>query len=126
MTCLTLTQPWAWLICCGRKHYETRSWRTRYRGPLAIHAAATLKPAARLYARERNIDLKFLPLGAVVATTKLIDCIPTGEIRRQLSARERDAGDYAPGRWAWQLDDIRVLSTPIPAKGMLGLWEWNP
>ena len=36
---LTLTQPWASLIAAGAKHWETRSWRTRFRGELAIHAA---------------------------------------------------------------------------------------
>ena len=124
MKALTLTQPWAWLICAGRKHYETRSWRTHYRGTLAIHAAATLKPAARIYARERRIDLAALPLGAVVATAQLVDCIATDEVRRRLSARERDAGDYGLGRWAWELDDIHVLPVPIPARGSLGLWDW--
>lgn len=37
---LTLLQPWASLVACGAKKIETRSWATKYRGPLAIHAAA--------------------------------------------------------------------------------------
>lgn len=39
MRILTLTQPWASLIAIGAKTLETRSWRTGYRGPLAIHYA---------------------------------------------------------------------------------------
>ena len=39
MKALTLTQPWASLVACGAKTIETRSWRTPYRGPVAIHAA---------------------------------------------------------------------------------------
>ena len=39
MKAITLWQPWASLIACGAKKYETRSWATRYRGPIAIHAA---------------------------------------------------------------------------------------
>jgi activating signal cointegrator 1 len=39
MKALTLTQPWATLVAIGAKKIETRSWRTDYRGPLAIHAA---------------------------------------------------------------------------------------
>lgn len=35
---LTLHQPWASLIALGVKTIETRSWSTKYRGPLAIHA----------------------------------------------------------------------------------------
>jgi hypothetical protein len=41
---LTLTQPWATLVALGAKQIETRSWSTPYRGSIAIHAAAGLKP----------------------------------------------------------------------------------
>lgn len=43
MKALTLWQPWASLIALGVKSIETRAWSTSYRGPLAIHAAATTK-----------------------------------------------------------------------------------
>ena len=36
---ITLWQPWASLVVHGYKRWETRSWRTPYRGWLAIHAA---------------------------------------------------------------------------------------
>lgn len=42
MKVLTLTQPYATLVAIGAKRIETRGWSTRYRGPLAIHAAAGL------------------------------------------------------------------------------------
>ena len=42
MKAITLTQPWATLVAIGAKRIETRSWRTFYRGPLAIHAGKTL------------------------------------------------------------------------------------
>ena len=38
MRALTIRQPWASLIAAGMKTIETRSWSTKYRGPLAIHA----------------------------------------------------------------------------------------
>jgi hypothetical protein len=34
-----MTQPWATLVALGATQYETRGWRPRYRGPIAIHAA---------------------------------------------------------------------------------------
>lgn len=37
---LTLWQPWASLVALLVKQIETRSWSTKYRGPLLIHAAA--------------------------------------------------------------------------------------
>lgn len=36
---LAIMQPWAWLIANGHKDVENRSWRTRYRGPVLIHAS---------------------------------------------------------------------------------------
>jgi len=44
MKAITLWQPWASLLACGAKKYETRSWATSYRGPIAIHAA-TARPS---------------------------------------------------------------------------------
>lgn len=34
-------------------------------------------------------------------------------------------GDFTPGRFAWLLDNVRMLDEPIPAKGRQGLWEWE-
>jgi hypothetical protein len=39
MKAITLYQPWAMLVALGKKQIETRSWKTDYRGPLAIHVA---------------------------------------------------------------------------------------
>ena len=47
--------------------------------------------------------------------------IPGGK----LSAQERGYGDYTEGRFVWLLDEIQSI-VPIPAKGALGLWEWEP
>ncbi len=44
MRALSLHQPWASLIAEGVKTIETRSWATKYRGPLAIHAAKRRPP----------------------------------------------------------------------------------
>ena len=38
---ISLWQPWASLIVCGAKEIETRSWSTKVRGTVAIHAAKT-------------------------------------------------------------------------------------
>lgn len=130
---LSLWQPWATLMAIGAKHYETRSWPTRYRGPLAIHASLRLKPdQVVLFVQEpfrsvlhaAGISLPSqLPSGAFVATGRLVNCIRTEEIDARLSDQERAFGDYTPGRWAWILADIHLLSTPVPARGQQGLWD---
>lgn len=38
MKAITVLQPWATLLVTGKKHIETRSWKTNYRGEILIHA----------------------------------------------------------------------------------------
>jgi len=133
---ITLTQPWATLVAIGAKRIETRSWWHQYRGRLAIHAAKAMPDwAMDICAEEpfRSVLLAagiagvcVLPRGAVIATCRLADCLPTDAVSPfRLTEQELAFGDYAAGRWAWILEDVKILPDRIPAKGMLGLWEWN-
>jgi hypothetical protein len=36
---ISIRQPWAWLILHAGKDHENRTWQTKFRGPLWIHAA---------------------------------------------------------------------------------------
>lgn len=95
MKALTLWQPWASLVALGVKTIETRSWLTKYRGPLAIHAAASMPPYGKRYVKGMTVvkdawglwkvtgrDVYApVPLGAVVATCTLVDVVPTDEIQ---------------------------------------------
>jgi hypothetical protein len=89
MKSLSLTQPWATLVALGAKTIETRSWATRYRGPLAIHAAKGYGPGGRRGYFSRcqydpfkaslgqhlrildNYNCFAAPLGAIVAVCEL-------------------------------------------------------
>lgn len=112
---LTVRQPFATRIALGRKRYETRSWWTSYRGELAIHAgqAKDHVPAA---------DVPGLVFGAVVAVVELVDCVPTGRVSGELSDAELAWGDFSPGRWAWELRNVRRVEPPVAAVGRQGLW----
>ena len=102
MKALSLRQPWASLIADGRKTIETRTWRTHYRGPLAIHASA------RPY--------EDLPTGGIVAVAWLYDCRPMiADDEAQACIALYD------GAYAWLLADVQPVPL-IPCKGMLGLW----
>jgi hypothetical protein len=135
MKALTLTQPWATLVAIGAKRIETRSWRTSYRGPLAIHAAKgfpkwarefTLEPVCYEIARFGKPTNPAYPLGCILATCSLVACTLTSlAFEERLTARERAFGDYSPGRFAWILEDVKQLPEPIPAKGALQLWNWE-
>lgn len=114
-------------IVLGYKGHETRSWRTSYRGLVAIHAAKGVSRAAKEFTEEEiaigRLSLP-IPLGAVLCIVELKDCRPTEDVALEVSALERRYGDYSPGRWAWTLELRRVFD-PIPARGALGLWEWS-
>jgi activating signal cointegrator 1 len=142
MKALSLTQPWATLVALREKSIETRSWPTPYRGPLAIHAAKNLKPVGGLEGLKDlcqtppfcdalvRAGIAFageLPLGAVVAICRLAYCVPVEEVDAiySPSRNERAFGDYSDGRFAWFLGDIVALPEPIPARGGLGLWDWD-
>lgn len=102
MKALSLRQPWASLIADGRKTIETRTWRTRYRGPLAIHASL------RHYAD--------LPRGGIIAVAWLCGCRPME------AADEEDACiALYDGAYAWLLANVEPVAL-IPCKGRLGLW----
>lgn len=158
MKVLTLTQPYATLVAIRVKRLETRSWRTGYRGPLAIHAAQGLKPVGGFLGFKKlcwsepfrtalkqggawpeDTDLPPLPLGAIVAICELRDVriigvelngVPTIAADDMLTAtpiqgNELAFGNYAAGRYAWLLANVRALPEPIRVPGQLGLWEYK-
>lgn len=128
MKALTLTQPWATLVALGSKKVETRSWRTHYRGRLAIHAAKGFPRLAKEFAmHERTLGRlpPYLPRGAVLCTVELRDCLPVEEVAPDVTALERLYGDYSIGRWAWVLENVEVFDEPIFTRGSLGLWNWE-
>lgn len=134
MKAISLWQPWATLIAIGAKRFETRSWDTNYRGPLAIHAA---KRKVDIYDINPTIGKALLepgftgtgqlPLGCIVCTVELVYTLRTHEAPRGASWRDEEAyfGDFTPGRFAWRLDDVKPVDN-IPARGSQGFWEWLP
>lgn len=140
MKAITIKQPWATLIALGEKKFETRSWGTKYRGKLAIHAGKSVDKDAcedswikSVLAEHGITTWKQLPTGVVLATTELIGChkvslgvgsvvCTSGPIIQGL---EYEFGDYTEGRFAWELSNLQVLQESVPAKGQLSLWNWD-
>jgi len=126
MKALSLTQPWAHLVVAGAKKYETRSWSTKYRGPLYIHAAKGFPGWAKEFAMEET-TLGRLPdriaRGAIIGSVVLEAVLRTDEVWWQIDALERRYGDFAVGRFAWQLSNPIYFDEPYPYKGALGLFE---
>ena len=102
-----------------------------------------------------NYEGEALPTGAVICTAELVNVwhivynpgtdvdvaknIPIGAESMSKdkhapdfhdyivpTAQEFALGDWTPGRYAWELRNIKLLPEPIPAKGQQGLWNWEP
>lgn len=86
-----------------------------------------------------ELEYKF-PRGAVVSTCNLVLVLYIGEdglyeyinakvgkrVMSLPSGNEYANGDYTPGRFALITENPLLLPEPIPAKGQLGLWNWEP
>ncbi len=132
MKCLSIRQPWAALVLAGLKEYETRRWKTRYRGPLAVHASTRLDDAMVAYCCQPWLkallkqagysSLLNLPRGKVLGTVDLLEIIPL-PAELHLSERERRLGDFRAGRFAWRLARPTLLTRPIRVRGKQGVFD---
>lgn len=135
MKAITIWQPWAGALAAGIKENETRGWATKYRGPIAIHAAGRdvfdgLKlipvPIALKIKEALRCEWDEIPRGAIIATGELVDCVEiTREFTATLSPDELALGNYKMCRYAWKLANVKKLPDPIPVKGRQGLWNWK-
>jgi phage N-6-adenine-methyltransferase len=128
---ISLWQPWASLISLGLKHYETRSWKTSYRGKLLICSTAKFtKIQHQQYLKICNEvvlppwDEDNFPHGQVIAICDLVDCVEmTPEFIAQQSQTEILCGDWQVGRYAWKLKNIQPITEPFAVKGKQGLFN---
>lgn len=113
MRALTVWQPYASRIAAGEKLIENRPWRTRYRGPLLIHAGTN---------RSHLTDAGDYPLGVIVALVDLLDVHEAGDGCGWACAH----GGLEPPTLHWLLARPRPLPH-VAARGMPGLWHprWN-
>ena len=117
---LTVRQPWASAILHGGKLVENRSWPTKYRGPVAIHAGLAIEDKVFFdFVRARGLEgvLSFgqdaiadLPRGAIVGLVDLVDCV-TGH-----------PSAWFEGPFGFVLANPRPLR-PIPCRGALQLFD---
>lgn len=122
MKTLSIKEPYASLIKNKVKHYETRSYDTKYRGEIFIHASLGKKEACdELW----KMVGKVLP-GYIICKANLVDSICMddefiNEVKK--NPWEYKSGYYKPGRYTWKLENVEVIK-PIKAKGNLGLWNY--
>jgi len=130
MKVLSLIEPWATLIKEGKKVIETRSWQTKYRGELYIHASnkKIKKSDAHIIKLLDLIPNVPMGYGHILCKCKLVDCIYMDEeFLNQIKENKQEylCGDYNLGRYAWILEDVEVLQNPIQARGHLNIWNYE-
>ncbi len=127
MKTLTICQPYAELICRGEKRVENRTWPTRHRGQMYIHAG---KSRAWFDDDEHLIQMlgRMPPFGAVVAIVDLIDCVEHCDI----AMGEYDGKypwlrdhEHANGPWCWIFGPNVTPIGPWPYRGAQGLFDIN-
>lgn len=126
MKALALWQPWASLVACGAKRIETRSWDTNYRGLVAICATQKEPPEAFDGISEQTLNAMYqalggaeawaqVPRGACVAVVRLARTFRMGGAAEPVvDARERSFGNWTPGRFGFELEDVVELPLPVP------------
>ena len=127
MKALSLIQPYASAIMIGLKRIETRSWSTKYRGRIAIHASKGMPKWAKDFAAIERAHGRLptrLPLGAIIGFAEIVDMEHTEQSSLHIGPIEKMYGDYSLGRWSWILDNIQPLPDDqlIVCRGSLGLW----
>jgi hypothetical protein len=126
LKCLSIQQPWAWLIVNGFKDLENRDWTTRYRGPILIHAGAKIDGnwfnVGELYDRPLaalnivpHFDMpeyqKDYPTRAIVGMATLADVVT------------HSSSPWFVGGYGFIFIDAKPFDHPIPYSGSLKLFD---
>lgn len=141
MKALTIKQPWASLIAHGIKDIENRTWKTKYRGRIYIHAAA--HPAFEGYYQDHlpaaywgtltgNEKMKhimgFAVRGAIIGEVDIVDCVlnhPSIWAEKSIPSKDwhKEGNLYV---YNWVLANPVLYDQPIlNIKGRLSFWEYS-
>ncbi len=127
MLALSVRQPWANLIFAPprfAKTVEVRSWRTRHRGELLIHAAVSKVDRADC----KRLGAADEPRGVIIGRVRLVK-IERATTRRWRELRKRHlcAGPRPYEKenkktYLWFFERPDLFGTPVPCLGQLGLF----
>jgi hypothetical protein len=121
---LSIRQPWASLILLAGKDIENRTWETRVRGPLLIHAAKGMTRREYLDAMDfadangscrighllDSFEPGNLPRGGIIGSVNLVDCVYQSD------------SPWFQGPYGFVLCDPMPLPF-IPFNGRLGFFD---
>ncbi len=133
---ISLWEPWATLVAIGAKRNETRSWpapKSLIGQDLIICAALRRAPLHedvpdmlvrdRIEQALRRSPGLCLGHGKALCLVTVTGCERTDDARKGLSEDELAFGNYAPGRFAWRLTNLRRFKFPARITGRHGIFE---
>jgi len=124
---LSIRQPHADNIIFGDKWCENRTWRTRYRGPIFIHASRWDGPSDQPTPGAGVI-------GAIIGRADLVDVVDLDAPGASLSTLQSAAKKHGLstkaasmkhvcGPVCFLLTNPKALIEPIPCSGKLNIWK---
>ena len=124
MKVLTLKQPWASLVANGYKVYEFRTWKTKYRGELLIHAGCGVDKEWLDKVKDYGIEF---PKKKILCKVVLEDCIEIDDEFNKM-VKKLDPNVYSHKSrdgYAWKLGEVTKLDIKEEINGQLGLWNYD-
>lgn len=139
MKTITIKQPWASLICSGIKDIENRTWPTKFRGRVLVHASA--KSSGKMIDLLTDEQYDYVkksgwkpstnkPLSAIVGSVEIVDCVinhPSIWAEHWTTKPWNNGtrgGTYDVQCYNLVLANPIMFPEPIPAKGKLSFWEY--
>lgn len=127
MKVITVKQPFATLIAEGLKEYEFRTWKTKYRGEILIHAGKGIDKKA--VERYKHLNLEY-PTGCIIAKAIITDCIKIDDVARKM-LDQKNSFVYSSiikhtewNGYGFKLENIKKID-PIYINGKLSLWDYD-
>ena len=126
MKALSIRQPWAWLIVNGYKDIENRTWPTRFRGRVLVHASKGMTRAEYedvedylTFSGHEGMKAIRLPAiadlerGGIVGAVTVANCIPSDE---------RLSPWHMEGQFGFHLTVVKTIPF-VACKGALGFFD---
>ncbi|HEY4387798.1 MAG TPA: hypothetical protein VGN34_25390 [Ktedonobacteraceae bacterium] len=125
--CLSIQQPWCYLLANGLKDIENRDWNTNYRGPVLLHAGK--KPDGDCFCEDKSLSpgferrygptlAKAMPqtkadytTGAIIGMATLVDVVT------------ESTSPWFRGEYGFVMMDAKPFVEPIPYRGELKLFQ---
>lgn len=121
MKCLSVSQPFADLIICGKKTIELRNWNTGFRGEFLIHAPLKIRieDCKRLKIKKKIIT------GAIVGKATIYDVKKYNSVNEIKNDKKFHLAskDFQNKKYGFMLKNAKQFRIPIPYKGRLGFFD---